>query len=55
MEELVMRQIRAGCARPPLDAFIPNEAIYADDTDFLSKSREVLARIEPEAKTTMVT
>ena len=38
--ELVMRQIRTAFSRPTQDNLIPNEAIYADDTDFLSSTRE---------------
>jgi hypothetical protein len=48
--ELAMRRLRTACARPPQDLLIPTEAIYADDTDFLSTTRDVLERVEPEAK-----
>jgi hypothetical protein len=53
--ELAMRQIRTACARPAQDNLIPNEAIYADDTDFLSSTREILDKIEPVAKTVLGT
>ena len=49
--ELAMRGIRAACPRPDRDQHIPNEAIYADDTDYISGSKEVLDAIEPVAKT----
>jgi hypothetical protein len=50
--ELAMRQLRAACPRPPEDLNLPIEAIYADDTDFISSSTEVIAAIEPAAKST---
>jgi hypothetical protein len=49
--ELAMRGVRAACPRPSQDLCIPNEAIYADDTDYISGSKAVLEAIEPEAKT----
>ncbi len=49
--ELAMREIRTTCPRPQQDLLIPNEAIYADDTDYISGSKEVLKAIEPVAKT----
>ena len=47
--ELAMRQIREACPRPQTDNKIPTEIIYADDTDFISTSREILANIETNA------
>jgi hypothetical protein len=51
--ELAMRQLRATTPRPPEDLNLPVEAIYADDTDFISTSPEVIAAIEPAAKSTL--
>jgi exonuclease III len=51
--ELAMRQLRAACPRPPRDLALPAEAIYADDTDFISSSTEVIAQIEPQAKVSL--
>lgn len=48
--ELSMQQLRATFLRPPEDSALPIEAIYADDTDFISSSNEVIASIEPAAK-----
>jgi hypothetical protein len=45
-----MMEIRAACPRPLHDLHIPNEAIFANDTDYISGSKEVLNAIEPEAK-----
>lgn len=42
-----MRQIRAACPRPEKDNAVPNEIMYADDTDFISTSREVLTVNDP--------
>ena len=47
--ELALRQIRAACPRPTKDATIPHEIEYADDTDFISKSEDVVDSIEIEA------
>ena len=49
--ELALRQIRAKCPRPEEDRAVPNEVLYADDTDFISTSKEVIAAIEPAAET----
>ena len=49
--ELAMREIRAACPRPAQDLAVPNEIIYADDTDFVSTSQDVINNIEPRAKT----
>ncbi len=46
-------QKRTACPRPAHDLHIPNEAIYADDTDYFSGSKKVLDAIEPVAKTTL--
>jgi hypothetical protein len=51
--ELAMRQLRASTPRPPEDLALPTEAIYADDTDFITTSNEVIAAIEPAAKVTL--
>jgi hypothetical protein len=55
--ELAMRQIRSNCERdkirPDEDALIPNEAIYADDTELLSTTRKALEEIEPIASKTL--
>jgi hypothetical protein len=48
--ELAMREIRAACPRPIEDQSLPNEIIYADDTDFISTSCQVIEEIEPTAK-----
>jgi hypothetical protein len=48
-----MRQLRATTPRPPEDLALPTEAIYADDTDFITTSNEVIAAIEPAAKVTL--
>ena len=48
--ELAMREIRAACPRPAQDLSVPKEIIYADETDFISTSNEVLDSIEPTAK-----
>jgi len=47
--ELAMREIRNAVPRPPEDEEIPGEIIYADDTDYISTSREYLETIEAEA------
>ena len=47
--ELAMRQIRAACQRPGQDNAVPNEIIYADDTDFISTLMVVLNDIERKA------
>ena len=44
-----MREIRSAVPRPPEDEEIPGEIIYADDTDYISTSREYLETIEAEA------
>jgi hypothetical protein len=44
-----MREIRNAVPRPPEDEEIPSEIIYADDTDYISTSREYLETIEAEA------
>ena len=44
-----MREIRNAVPRPPEDEEIPGEIIYADDTDYISTSREYLETIEAEA------
>ena len=31
-----MRQIREACPRPARDSTVPNEILYADDTDFIT-------------------
>jgi hypothetical protein len=49
--ELAMQEIRAACPRPAQDMAIPHEIIYADDTDFVSTSKEVLDNTEPKAQT----
>jgi hypothetical protein len=51
--ELAMRQLRATTPIPPEDLALPTEAIYADDTDFIPTSNEVIAAIEPAAKVTL--
>jgi hypothetical protein len=48
--ELAMREIRAACPRPAEDTAVPNEIIYADDTDFVSTSKDLLDEIEPKAQ-----
>ena len=53
--ELAMRQIRKACPRPQRDNKIPTEIIYADDTDFISTSRETLANIETNASSILKT
>ena len=49
--ELAMRQIRAACPRPAADSIIPTEVMYADDTDFVSTSSEIITAIENSAET----
>ena len=44
-----MKQLRAACPRQQADQALPIEAIYADDTDFISSSCKVIAAIEPAA------
>jgi hypothetical protein len=51
--ELAMRQLRATTPRSREDLALPSEAIYADDTDFISTSNEVIAAVEPAAKCEM--
>ncbi len=51
--ELAMKQLRAARTRPPHDLTLPAEAIYADDTDFISSSAEDIATIEPQAKSSL--
>lgn len=48
--ELAMREVRAACPRPSEDAQIPQEVLYADDTDFISTSRAVIANIEDKSE-----
>ena len=47
--ELALREIRKACPRPPEDLTIPQEIEYADDTDFISRSEEVIDLIEHTA------
>ena len=44
-----MRQIRAACQRPGQDNAVPNDIIYANDTDFISKLMVVLNDIDSMA------
>ena len=44
-----MKQLRAACPRQQADQALPIEAIYADETDFIISSCEVIAAIEPAA------
>ena len=47
--ELAMKQLREACPRPTADNAVPAEIIYADDTDFISTSKEVITAIETNA------
>ena len=51
--ELAIRQLRAACPRLPEDALLSAEAIYADDTDFISTSIEVIESTESASKITL--
>ena len=48
--ELAMRQIRTAVQRPPDDSKIPNEIIYADDTDFICTLNKIIESLKREAK-----
>jgi hypothetical protein len=47
--ELAMRELRAACPRPPSDNSVPQEIIYADDMDTISKSLDFIAQTEAAA------
>ena len=47
--EFALREIRAAQLRPSLDSTIPNEIEYTDDTDFISRSEDVVDSIEIKA------
>jgi hypothetical protein len=49
--KLAMREIRTACSRLSVDVDIPSEIIYADHTDFCSKSASVIAEVEIKTHT----
>ena len=48
--ELALKQIRSKCPRPEEDNAVPHEVLFADDTDFISTSKDVISAIEPAAE-----
>jgi hypothetical protein len=47
--ELAMRELRAACPRPSSGVSVPQEIIYADDMDTISKSLDLIAQTEATA------
>ena len=47
--ECALKQLRNKCKSPPEDKIIPYEAVYADDVDLISTSREHIQNIQAKA------
>ena len=51
--ECAMRELRQRLQRPTIDVGLPPEICYADDHDFISRSKDFIAQAESEAVTSL--
>jgi hypothetical protein len=52
--ECALRELRARLPRPPIDSLLPPEICYADDVDFLSRSKEYTEKVRTNASNSLI-
>ena len=52
--ECALRELRARLPRPPIDSLLPPEICYADDVDFLSRSKEYTEKVRTNATSSLI-